>query len=188
MKAFSWTILLLVGSVSAFSSTSANTKRVSSDCRSSTALGPYLKLSPEAREIRLNKLRNSYAEVSRRFRRSFFTHDDWLKHRKLDRFPGTFVKLAASGVVRKLAPEVTIVTSTAAFIVLWNCLLVTGYDDFRRIHHFPITISSGLKFPLLSLPATPFTFSSPILALLLGKTYLNFGTVVKACNVFCHFS
>jgi hypothetical protein len=143
-------------------------------------------LSPEELEIKLNDLRNSYGEKSRSFRRSFFTHDEWLKHRALDRFPGTLLKLAVSGVVRQLAPEVAIIASTAAFAILWNCLLVTGYDDFQGIHYDPIIIS-GLSFPLLALPATPFTFSSPALSLLLSKLFLNFGTVAKSRIVFCRF-
>jgi hypothetical protein len=135
-------------------------------------------------EIKLNELRNSYGEKSRKFRRSFFVHDDWVKHRAVDRFPGIFVKFLKSGLVRQLAPVVGFITSIAAFVVAWNCLLVTGYDDFQGIHHDPFAILSGLTFPLMALPATPFTFSSPALALLLGKLFLSVGTLAKARTVF----
>lgn len=160
--------LLLVGGAGAFLPASMNTKVVSPAVRSSTALGPYSNLTPEQLEVQLDQLRNSYGEVSRRYRRSFFTHDEWLKHRAVDRFPGTLLKLAQSGVVRDLAGEVAFITLTAAFVVIWNCLFVVGFDDLTGMHYDPMAIT-GLSLPLLAMPSTPFTFSSPALALLLGK-------------------
>jgi hypothetical protein len=121
-----------------------------------------------AREKRYEALRNSYGEVSRRYRRSFFTHDDWLKHRALDRFPGTLVKLAQSGVVRQLGGQVGIIAGVATGITLYNDILVLGWLDFDGNMHEALV--QGL--PLLKLPAEPFNFSSPILSLLLGKLYL----------------
>jgi hypothetical protein len=52
----------------------------------------------------------------------------------------------------------------ATFIVVWNTLLVTGFDDWSNVHHDPM-----VAFPLLATPTIGYTLSSPILSLLLGK-------------------
>ena len=107
----------------------------------------------------------SYGETSRKFRRSFFTHKDWLKHRSEDRFVRNLVSIVESGVVRQLAKEIGFVVATATFVVAWNCLLGEGFVDFTGVKHDPIF--QGL--PLMKLPIEPFTLSSPALGLLLGK-------------------
>lgn len=66
--------------------------------RSSTALGPVV--GTEAP----NPL--SFTEQRRKFRRDFFTHDSWLRHRSKDRFIGTFLKIFESGVLGALAQEI----------------------------------------------------------------------------------
>jgi hypothetical protein len=65
---------------------------------STTALRPLRKLGEPPDPL-------SYSEQSRKFRRDFFTHDSWLKHRSKDRFIGTLLKILDSGVVRALAEE-----------------------------------------------------------------------------------
>ena len=107
----------------------------------------------------------TYGETSRKFRRSFFSHKDWLKHRSEDRFLKIVLSTVNSGVVRQLAKEVGFVVATATFVVFWNSLLGEGYSDFSGVHHDPLV--HGL--PLMELPITPFTLSSPALGLLLGE-------------------
>ena len=107
----------------------------------------------------------TYGETSRKFRRSFFSHKDWLKHRSEDRFLKIVLSTVNSGVVRQLAKEVGFVVATATFVVFWNSLLGEGYSDFSGVHHDPLV--QGL--PLMELPITPFTLSSPALGLLLGE-------------------
>jgi putative membrane protein len=108
----------------------------------------------------------SYGEASRKFRRSYFTHSDWLKARRDDRFLYNFKTILNSGIARQLAKEVGTVAGISAFIVVWNALLVAGFDGFGGVHHNPIFDTSDL-IPLLKLPADPFTLSSPALGLLL---------------------
>jgi predicted membrane chloride channel (bestrophin family) len=69
-----------------------------------------------------------------------------------------------SSIVRQLAKEITLVGATATFIVVWNALLVAGYDDFSGFHHPALF---GNSVPLMKLPSQPFTWSSSSLGLLL---------------------
>jgi putative membrane protein len=108
----------------------------------------------------------SYGEASRKFRRSYFTHSDWLKARRDDRFVYNLNTILTSGIARQLAKEIGIIAGISAFIVVWNCLLVAGFDDFSGVHHNPIFNAADL-IPLLKLPSDPFTLSSPALGLLL---------------------
>ena len=111
----------------------------------------------------------AYGETSRQFRRSFFTHKDWMKHRSENRFIKNVMTTVKSGVVRQLAGQVGFVILTSSFVVAWNSLLVEGYVDFSAVHHDAL-IQSGL--PLMKLPIEPFTLSSPALGLLLGECIL----------------
>ena len=104
-----------------------------------------------------------YGERSRRFRRTFFTHEDWTRHRASDRLTKNLRTTFKSGVVRQLANELCLVTIVSVSLCLWNCLLVTGYQDFFGLLHPPLL--TGM--PLLSLPLEPFSLSSPALGLLL---------------------
>jgi putative membrane protein len=106
----------------------------------------------------------SYGEASRKFRRSYFGHSDWLNARRDGRYLYNFRTLFSSGVARQLFKEVSIAAYIATFLVVWNALLVVGYDDFSGVHHDPLTSS---VLPLLKLPSEPFTLSSPALGLLL---------------------
>ena len=64
-----------------------------------------------------------YGESSRKYRRTVFTHDDWLAHRAEGR---SFVNLKGiffSGIVRQLKREVLLVSSMALAVVVWNSYL-----------------------------------------------------------------
>jgi hypothetical protein len=124
----------------------------------------------------------SYGEQSRAYRRDFYTHDSWLKARAKNRFVGTLTKITQSGVVRQLVNEVLLVGAVATTVVLWNCLFVTGYEDFSLVHHEPII--SPATFPLVKLPLEPFSLSSPALSLLLGKSPV---TIRQICTICSHY-
>jgi len=109
----------------------------------------------------------SYGEESRKFRRTVYSHDDWVKHRSSDRFIYYLLALFTSGVYRNLGREVTATTSIAAFVCLYNAL-VTGYTDFEGVQHAALITSEWL--PKIGLPLAPFTLASPSLGLLLGKS------------------
>eukprot|EP00977_Amphora_coffeiformis_P016038 scaffold4855_cov195-Amphora_coffeaeformis.AAC.23 len=128
---------------------------------SSTALGPVVVGSKDAS----NAL--SYSEQSRRYRRDFFTHDSWLRHRSKDRFVGTLIKILDSGVVRALAEELIVVGGVATFVIVYNALCVVGYDDLMLQHHDALAAPGS--YPLMWLPLAGFTLSSPALSLLLGE-------------------
>lgn len=107
----------------------------------------------------------SYGETSRKFRRTYFTHKDWLRHRDDDRLVRRILGVFKSGIVRQLAKEVGYVVVMATIVVVWNCLLGVGFTDLSGLRHGPL-----LKgFTTLKLPMEPFTLSSPALSLLLGE-------------------
>jgi len=118
-----------------------------------------------------------YAEVSRKFRRTNFDHDDWVYHRRSDRFLSNLSKIFTSGVVRQMSAEISLVASIALGACLWNALLVTGYQDYAGDLHAPL-ISN---VPLVSLPLEPFTLSTPALGLLLVfRTNASYGRWLEA--------
>jgi len=121
-----------------------------------------------------------YGEGSRAYRRTFFTHKDWLRHRSEDRFVRTVFSTVRSGVVRQLAKEVGFVTATAVFVVVWN-VLTGGFSDLQGIHHDPILGNIAN----LELPIAPFTLSSPALGLLLGEFFVLH---ISTCFVIVGFS
>jgi len=106
----------------------------------------------------------SYGEESRKYRRTVYTHDDWVKHRSPQRFLRNLSGIFVSGVYKSLANEVLITTGIATVLVGYN-LIVGGYTDFEGTNHAAI-ISSGY-LPVVGLPLAPFTLSSPSLGLLL---------------------
>lgn len=108
----------------------------------------------------------SYGEESRRYRRTVYTHEDWVKFRSPDRFWRNIRSMFVSGVYKNIGKEVTATVAIATVIVIWNSIC-SGYTDFAGIKHDALIQDNLL--PLLSLPLTPFTLSSPALGLLLGK-------------------
>jgi len=106
----------------------------------------------------------SYGEASRKFRRTVYSHDDWVRHRDPDRFFRYIASTTTSGIYRNLTREVWSVVAITLLVLIYNGL-VTGYQDVAGTMHGPIWSSPFL--PPLTLPATPFTLASPSLGLLL---------------------
>lgn len=157
MARFSLAVLAVaLGSVNAFAP-----KQIRSPV--STAIRVQANESPPT--VTTIEERNSYAEVSRSYRRTVFTHDDWVRHRSSDRFLRNLGNLFNSGVYKNIMREVSVVTGLAALVVVAN-LLLCGYTDFDGVHQAGLLEDLHMK---LSLPLTPFTLASPSLGLLLGK-------------------
>ena len=115
----------------------------------------------------------SYGEESRKYRRTIFTHDDWVKYRSPDRFWRNLSALTSSGIYKNVGKEILATTGVATFVVVWNCL-VGGFDTLDG-GHVDAIINSPL-LPVAGLPLAPFTLASPSLGLLLG-TYVRSGRV-----------
>lgn len=130
---------------------------------------PNVKLAPSTSALEMGPpkadvaLAETYGEGSRKYRRTVYTHNEWVKHRSSDRFFGNLSTMVNSGVYKSLAKEVLATTAVATFVVLYNAL-VGGYTDLDGAQH--AAILSAL--PSLVLPLTPFTLLSPSLGLLLG--------------------
>lgn len=144
-------LLLLVASAAAF--TTSGPARIQTSLAGTTKQAPDVPDSP----------RDSYGEISRQYRRTVYTHDDWVKHRSPDRFLRNLSSMVNSGVYKNLGREVVATTFVATIVCILNNL-AGGYTDFTGQAHEAVI--SGL--PLLGLPLSPFTLSSPSLGLLLG--------------------
>ena len=93
-----------------------------------------------------------YGETSRKYRRTQYSHKDWVVHRSSSsRILNNLQTIFFSGVVRQLRPQVTAVTISAIIVLTWNTL----------------SLVLPLDLPVLALPTIPFTLSSPALGLLL---------------------
>ena len=113
----------------------------------------------------------SYGEESRKYRRTVYTHDDWVKHRSPDRFLRNIITTTSSGIYKNVGREIVWTVGVAMFVIAWN-MIVGGYEDFDGVQHGPVLSNQYLG--TLRLPLTPFTLASPSLGLLLGKTVLDF--------------
>jgi len=120
-----------------------------------------LEMGPPKPEI---VLAETYGEGSRKYRRTVYTHNEWVKHRSSDRFIRNVASIWNSGVYKSLAKEVVATTAIASFVVAWNAL-TGGYTDLDGVQHEAIINI----LPMLTLPLTPFTLLSPSLGLLLGE-------------------
>lgn len=103
-----------------------------------------------------------YGEKSRKYRRTVFRHQDWVEHRSSSsRIISNLQSMLFSGVVRQLRPQITIITISATFVVIWNTFM--SYLLSQQL------LSHELNFLLnpITLPSLPFTLSSPALGLLL---------------------
>ncbi len=109
---------------------------------------------------------HDYGEDSRKYRRTVYTHEEWVKHRSPERFKRNLMTFVDSGIFKNLSNEVLATSSVATLIVIWNCLF-GDYQDFSGASH-----AGPLKdlLPILTLPLTPFTLSSSSLGLLLGES------------------
>ena len=105
-----------------------------------------------------------YGEGSRKYRRTVYTHKEWVKHRSSDRFVKNIQTLFNSGIYKQIATEVFLTTSVAIFVWSWN-LLVGGYQDLDGVMHDPVI--NGPWALMIGLPLTPFTILTPSLGLLL---------------------
>lgn len=122
----------------------------------------------------MQALQQSYSETSRRYRRNAFTSDDWLRHRRPNRFVQYLWTTLDSGIARQLASDLILIAAASTFVLLWNALLVQGYVDFQLVQHPPFFRAGAV--PLLRLPLEPFTLSSPSLGLLLVfRTNASYG-------------
>jgi putative membrane protein len=102
----------------------------------------------------------SYGENSRQYRRTVYTHDDWVRHRRSGRFAHNLKTMWTSGVYKSLFNQVLATTGMATLAVLWNALVPRCFR----------------KLPNLSLPMTPFTLLAPSLGLLLVfRTNTSYG-------------
>ena len=120
-----------------------------------------LEMGPPSQNI---VLQETYGEGSRKYRRTVYTHNEWVKHRSSDRFIRNLLSVFNSGVYKSLVKEVFATTGVATFLIVWNAL-TGGYTDLSGVQHDAI-----IDFlPTLSLPLTPFTLLSPSLGLLLGE-------------------
>ena len=133
--------------------------RISTNLFGSTQEPPFI---PMPKDI-------SYGEESRKYRRTVYTHDDWVKHRAPDRFVRNAISIISSGIYKNIANEVLFVIAIATSLVVGNS--ITGsYQDFSGVTHDGLLKDSII--PALSLPMTPFSLSSASLGLLLGKIVL----------------
>ncbi len=112
----------------------------------------------------------SYGEESRKYRRTVYTHDDWVKHRSPDRFLRNIITTSQSGVYKNVEREIGWTVGVAVFVFAWN-MIVGGYEDFDGVKHGPVIANQYLN--ALTLPLTPFTLASPSLGLLLGTSQFS---------------
>ena len=111
-------------------------------------------------------LTEQYGEGSRKYRRTVYTHDQWVKHRSPDRFINNLSSLFASGIYKQVGREVFATVSIAVSVCVWNAL-AGGYEDFSGVMHDPVL--QGDWAMKVGLPMQAFTLLSPSLGLLLGE-------------------
>ena len=128
------------------------------DLRTTTSLDMGPPVDPSA------PITERYGEGSRKYRRTVYTHNEWIKHRSSDRFVKNIQTLFNSGIYKQIATEVFLTTSVAIFVWSWN-LLVGGYQDLGGFMHDPVI--NGPWALMIGLPLTPFTILTPSLGLLL---------------------
>ena len=108
----------------------------------------------------------SYGEGSRKYRRTVYTHNEWVKHRSSDRFVKNLSTSISSEIYKNIGKEVLDVGLSAVFVWAWN-LVSGGYEDFSGVMHDPLITNKWATE--IGLPLTIFTTLSPSLGLLLGK-------------------
>lgn len=109
-------------------------------------------------------------EGSRKYRRTVYTHAEWVKHRSSDRFVNNLMTLFNSGIYKNIGNEVLVTTASAVFVFLWN-MIAGGYVDLAGNSHGPLL--EGPFIQMIGLPLTAFTLVSPSLGLLLGETMID---------------
>ncbi len=144
----------------AFSNHPINTYAATKQAALSSALSMGPPVDPAAPAVDL------YGEGSRKYRRTVYTHNEWVKHRSSDRFVNNISTLVYSGIYKNIGKEVLATSSVAVFVWAWN-MLVGGYEDFAGVMHDPLI--SNKFASAVGLPLTIFTTLSPSLGLLLGE-------------------
>jgi hypothetical protein len=144
---------LLLASASAFAP-QQGPARLSTELAGNTKTPPVVPLPKDV----------SYGEVSRVYRRTVYTHDDWIIHRSPDRFLRNILSTPKSGIYQNIGREVFATVSISVLVVSWN-MVAGGYTDFSGVTHD--AVFSGV--PMLSLAMTPFSLAAPFLGLILGK-------------------
>ena len=119
-----------------------------------------------------------YGEQSRSYRRDVFGYEDWLRHRRSDRFLYNLSTIPSSGLWRQVKEELWTVFGISSLVVLWNALFCYGYTDLDGVFWNPIVYPS---FPELQLPIMPFQLLVPSLSLLLVfRTNASYGRWAEA--------
>jgi hypothetical protein len=157
--------LASVGSTDAFVAPKQQLQQQQSSTRANTELYGNTKTPPPLPEVK----EISYGEESRQYRRTVFTHDDWIKFRSPNRFTRNLFSIPSSGVYKNLGKEVVATTLVATFVCVWNNV-AGGYTDFQGVKHGALIATQASL--LMGLPLAPFTLSSPSLGLLLGKWHI----------------
>ena len=105
-------------------------------------------------------------EGSRKYRRTVYTHDQWVKHRSPDRFLNNLKTLFNSGIYQQVANEIAATVGVATFVCVWNSL-VGGYQGLDGAMNDPVIQASWAQ--VVGLPMTVFTILNSSLGLLLGE-------------------
>jgi putative membrane protein len=162
-------LLALVGSALlngayAFTPQTGRASTGTSTSASSASFKTAVEMSSKNLDDLTTDIFQKYGEESRAYRRTVYTHDDWVRHRSSDRFFRNLASFAGSGIYKSLFKEVITTTTVASFVVIWN-MIFGEYQDLMNITHNGILHDSII--PVLALPLAPFTLSSPSLGLLL---------------------
>lgn len=105
-----------------------------------------------------------YGEESRQYRRTIYTHADWKKHRRENRFFYNLSTLLSSGIYKQIRRYVAVVTCISTVICVWNGL-VSGFMGLQNTGVRGAALLAHL--PKLGLPLAPFSLAMPSLGLLL---------------------
>lgn len=113
---------------------------------------------------RLIKLdHTSIGERARKGRRTIYTHEDWKKHRRQNRFFHNLSTLFSSNIIKTIRKYVFMVTCISSAICFWNGL-VTGFMGIGASARYAPVLPN---FPKIGLPLAPFSLAMPSLGLLL---------------------
>lgn len=139
--------------------------------------------------------KDTFAEKSRKFRRTVFTHEDWVRHRSSDRFWRNLVTTLDSGIARNLRKEQGFLLGATVAVILANC--ITGqYQGLDGVmYDGPLKVIGDTIGPI-SLPNAAFSTGLPALSLLLvfrtnaGYSRWNeartiWGGIINRCRNIC---
>ena len=105
MKLSSFLLLAMAGGTAAFAPSTPRVNVVQ------TSSGSALDMGPPKSDI---VLAETYGEGSRKYRRTVYTHNEWVKHRSSDRFIRNLSSIFNSGVYKSLAKEVLATVGVAS--------------------------------------------------------------------------